>query len=92
MRATSARHPQYEVDDDGRQQSNRQHRRTEAVIEATLAALPDTLGAPVEGDEGVQHGRHGDKREETGANLADLVTKVEEADGEAAQDDGEVEP
>ena len=46
----------------------------------------------MEGDEGVEHGAHGDEGEEAGGDLANAVAEVEEADGEAAEDDGEVEP
>jgi len=46
----------------------------------------------VKGRERVQHGGHGDEGEEARADLAYLVAEVEEADGEAAEDDGEVEP
>lgn len=46
----------------------------------------------MEGDDGVDHGGHGDDGEEGGGDAADAVAEVEEADGEAAQDDGEVEP
>jgi len=46
----------------------------------------------VESDESVDHGGQGDEREEAGADLADAVAEVEQADGQAAEDDGEVEP
>lgn len=46
----------------------------------------------MESDERVDHGGQSDEGEETGADLADAVTEVEKADGQAAQDDGEVEP
>ena len=46
----------------------------------------------MEGHEGVEHGGQGDEGEEAGGDLADAVAEVEEADGQAAQDDGEVEP
>jgi hypothetical protein len=46
----------------------------------------------VERHEGVDHGRQRDEREEAGADLADAVAEVEQADGQAAEDDGEVEP
>ena len=46
----------------------------------------------MEGHEGVEHGGEGDEGEEAGGDLADAVAEVEEADGQAAQDDGEVEP
>lgn len=80
------------VDDDGGQQGKSQHRGTEAVVEAALTALADALRAPVKGDEGVDHGRHGDEREKASADLTNLIAKVEQADGQTAEDDGEVEP
>lgn len=46
----------------------------------------------MEGEEGIQHSHHGNKSEEAGRDLADAIAKVEQADGEAAEDDGEVKP
>jgi hypothetical protein len=46
----------------------------------------------MESDEGVDHGTHGDEGEEAGRDAADSIAEVEEADGEASEDDGEVEP
>jgi hypothetical protein len=46
----------------------------------------------MECEEGVDHGHHSNEREESSANLSDLVAEVEEADCETAEDDGEVEP
>lgn len=43
-------------------------------------------------DEGVGHSGHGDKGKERGRDAANAVTKVEQADGETAENDGEVEP
>lgn len=40
----------------------------------------------------IDHRRHGHEREQPGADAADAVAEVEQADGEAAQHDGEVEP
>ena len=40
----------------------------------------------------VYHGAHGHDREQGGGDASDGVAKVEEADGKAAEDDGEVEP
>ena len=42
--------------------------------------------------QGIQHRGHGDEREEAGRDLADAVAEVEEADGETAEDGGEIEP
>jgi len=46
----------------------------------------------MERHQGIQHGRHGDDSKKARTNLADLVAEVEEPDGQAAEDDGEVEP
>jgi len=86
------RQPQHEIHHDRGQQRHRQHRRPEAIVEATLAPHADALGAPVEGHEGVQHGGQGDEGEEARGDLADAVAEVEQADGQTAEDDGEVEP
>jgi hypothetical protein len=40
----------------------------------------------------VNHSHHGDDGEQAGADFPNLVAKVEQPDGEAAEDDGEVEP
>lgn len=42
--------------------------------------------------EGVDHGGHGDAREEEGRDEGGAVAKVEHADGERAEDHGEVQP
>lgn len=46
----------------------------------------------MEGHQRVDHGPHGDEGEEGGGDAADAVAEVEQPDGQAAQDDGEVEP
>lgn len=46
----------------------------------------------MECDKRVDHGHQGDECEESSADLSDAVTEVEKTDGEAAEDDGEVEP
>lgn len=46
----------------------------------------------MEGEQGVNHGHHGNESEEAGGDLANLVAEVKQADCEAAEDDGEVEP
>ena len=86
------REPENEVDNHGPQQRERQDRRSVTVVEARLPAAPDARGAPVEGEEGVEHGTHGDEREDTRADLPDPVAKVEQSNGEATENDGEVEP
>ena len=46
----------------------------------------------MEREQRVQHRGHGHQRKEAGGDTADGVAEVEQADGEAAEDDGEVEP
>lgn len=46
----------------------------------------------MEGNQRIRHGGHGNEGEQAGGDLADLVAEVEQADGETAEDDGEVEP
>ena len=83
---------QDKVDNNGSQQRNSQDGGAKAIVEATLAPHADTLCAPVEGEEGVDHRGHCDEGEEAGRDLANLVAKVEQADGQTAEDDGEVQP
>ena len=84
--------PQHKVDNDCSQQGHRQNTRPEPIVETTLAPLAYTLGTPMERDKGVDHCSHRDEGEQSGADAADAVTEVEQADGEAAEDDGEVQP
>lgn len=92
MTAASTCNSKNEIDHNGSQQSNCQDRGTKPVVEAALASHADALRTPMEGEKGVYHSSHGDKGEETGGDLADLVAEVEQTNGETAQDDGEVEP
>jgi hypothetical protein len=46
----------------------------------------------VECEQRIYHGHHGDEGEEASADLSDLIAKVEKANCETAEDDGEVEP
>jgi hypothetical protein len=92
LRTSSSSDPQNEVDDNRKQQSNSQNRRAKAIIESTLSSHANALCAPVECDKRVDHGHERDECEESGADLSDAVTEVEKTDGEAAEDDGEVEP
>lgn len=84
--------PQHEVDDDGQQQNDGQDRGAEAVVEPGLPPHPYRPRPPVVREQGVHHGEHGDAGEEEGRDEGDAVAKVEHADGEGAEDDGEVEP
>lgn len=92
MAATSSGDTKHKVDNDSGQQGNGQNSRAEAVIETALTSQTNALCSPVESDQGIDHSGHGDQSEETSRDLADLVAKVEETDGETAQDDGEVQP
>lgn len=84
------RNPQHEIHHNSRQQSNSQNRRPKPIIETTLAPHTNTLGAPMVRHERIHHRGHCDESEETGRYLADAVAEVQEADGQAAEDDGEV--
>lgn len=44
------------------------------------------------GEEGVEHAEEGDEGEEPCRNLTDAIAKVEQANGEAADDDGKLQP
>jgi hypothetical protein len=92
LRTSSSSDPQNEVDNNRKQQSNGQDCRTKAIVETTLPSHANALCAPVECDERVDHGHQGDECEESSTDLSDAVTEVEKTDGEAAEDDGEVEP
>lgn len=92
LRTSSSSDPQNKVDNDRKQQSNGQNGRTKAIVESTLPSHANALCAPVECDERVDHGHQGDECEESSADLSDAVTEVKKTNGEAAEDDGEVEP
>lgn len=92
MTTSSPRNPQYEIHNNSSEQRNRQNSRTKPIVEAALAPHPDALRAPVEGDEGVNHGGHCDEGEQACGDLADAVAEVQEPDCQTAEDDGEVEP
>jgi hypothetical protein len=92
LRTSSSSDPQNEVDNNRKQQSNSQNRRAKAIIESALPSHANALCAPVECNKRVDHGHDGNECEEACADLSDAVTEVEKTDGEAAKDDGEVEP
>jgi len=92
LRTSSSSDPQHEVDNDRKQQSNCKHCRAETVIESTLSSHTNALRAPVECDKRVDHGHQRDECEESSADLSDAVAEVKKTNGEAAEDDGEVEP
>lgn len=90
--STSSCNPQDKVDNDRSQQSNGQYGWTESVVEAALASLANAPCSPVECEQRVYHGCHCNEREESSTDLSDLITKVEETDGQTTQDNGKVEP
>jgi hypothetical protein len=89
---THTRQPQDEVHNDSREQCYRQHRRPEPIVEPSLPSLPYASGAPMEREQRIYHGSNSHECEQAGADPADQIAEVEEPDGEAAEDDGEVEP
>lgn len=84
--------PENKVDNYRCKQRERKNRRAEPIVKAALAPHPYAFRAPVECEQRIHHGHHSDQGEQPRANLSDLVTKVEKPNGQAAQDDGEVQP
>jgi hypothetical protein len=84
--------PQHKIDNDSREERDCQDGRTQPIVESTLSAHPNAPRAPMECEQGVDHRHHSDKSKESGADLSNLIAEVEKANGEAAEDDGEVEP
>lgn len=86
------RNPQHKIAHNSGQQGNSQEGRTQAIIKPALAAHADAPGAPVERDEGVDHGGHGDEGEQSRRDATGAVMpEVEQAHREPAEDDGEVQ-
>jgi len=92
MIPTRPSNPQHKIHHHSRQQRNSQHRRSEPIIKASLPSHPYALRSPVKRYQCVEHRRKRDESEEAGGDLAYAVAEVEQADGEAAEHDGEVEP
>jgi len=90
--AISHGQPQHEIDNNSGEQRQRKDSRTEPVIETTLAPHPYALRAPMEREQGVDHGHHSDGSKQASTDLADPVTEVEKANGQSSEDDGEVQP
>ena len=84
--------PQDEVDHHGDQQQDGQRRGPEPVVEAGLATHPDRLRSPMIGPKCIYERGDRDAGEAEGGDLGGLVAKVEHADGEGADNDGEVQP
>jgi pyruvate/2-oxoacid:ferredoxin oxidoreductase alpha subunit len=85
-------HPEHKIHYHRRKKANGQHRRSKPIIKPGLPALPNTARAPMEHIQAVHHSAHGNQREDAGGNLPDSVAEVKKADGEAAEDNREVEP
>ena len=81
-----------EVDDDGEEEDDGEDGGAEAVVEAGLAPHAYGFRAPVVGEEGVDHGEHGDAGEEEGGDEGGPVAEVQHADGQRPQDHREVQP
>ena len=87
------RNPQHKIDHDRPGKHHRQHRRTEPIVKAPLASEPYAPRPPMERDKRIDHAPHRHECEQAGADARRGVgAKVEQTDGEAAEDDGEVEP
>jgi len=86
------RNPQHKIDDDGQQQDDSEHRRTKAIVEAGLASEPDTFGTPMVRKERIYHGSHRHDGEEEGGDEGGPIAEIQHADGERAEDNGEIEP
>jgi hypothetical protein len=84
--------PQNEVDHHSDQQQDGQSRRSEPVVKAGLAAHPDRLRSPMIGPKCIYEGGNRDAGEAKRRDLGSLVAKVEHADGEGTDNDGEVQP
>lgn len=84
--------PQNEVDNNGQQEDDGQKGRAKSVVEARLPSHSYRLCSPVICDQGVNHRQHGHAGEEKGRDERHSVAKVKHADGQGAEDDGEVEP
>lgn len=81
MVARRTRYPQHEIHNNSCQQRNCQHSRSNSVVEAALAPLPYALRSPVECEQCIDHGRHGDEGKQSGTDLANFIAEVEKADG-----------
>lgn len=78
------RNSQNEVNNNGAEQSNSQNRGSNSVVESTLSSHTDTSGSPVEREESVYHRSHSNQREQAGGDSSDVVTEIEETDGQTA--------
>ncbi|KAF3384934.1 hypothetical protein F1880_002140 [Penicillium rolfsii] len=85
-------HAEDKVDHNGGQQGNREDCWSEAVIKTALAPPPDALCTPVECHYGIDHGRHGNDREQGRGDTTDTITEVKQTHGKTAEDHGEVQP
>lgn len=71
-------HAQNEIHHHSSQQRDGENRRPKAIVKPALSPASDTLCSPVECNDGVDHGCHGDDGEEGGGDAADAVAEVEQ--------------
>ncbi|RFU29679.1 hypothetical protein B7463_g6672, partial [Scytalidium lignicola] len=76
----------------GQQQDDSQKCRPKPVIKPSLSPQSDGFRSPMVREERIDHGDHGNEGEEEGGDEGWTVTEVQHANGEGAEDDGEVEP
>ena len=74
---TPLRNPQHKINNHGRQQCHRQHRRPQPIIKPALPPHPYTLRPPMERKQRVDHRRHRHDRETRGGDPAHAVAEVE---------------
>ncbi|RUS32486.1 hypothetical protein BC938DRAFT_475284 [Jimgerdemannia flammicorona] len=74
------------------QQEHAQHSRPEPVVVRPRLAPPNHVRTPVVGKERINHDGKRNECEQARRNAADAVAKIEETNGEAAHDDGELQP
>jgi hypothetical protein len=86
------RDPEDKVDDHRQEQDDGEERGAEAIIEAGLAAQADGPRAPVVREQRIDHGGHRHDGEHEGGDEGRAVPEVQHADGQSAEDHGEVQP
>ena len=84
--------PQHEIYNYCSTQCYSKHSRPVSIIEPTLPSQPYALCSPVERCQCINHSTHRNQGEETSTYSPDIVTEIEKTNGEAAEDDGKIEP
>jgi len=90
--STLIRNPQHKINNHRQQKNDGQKRRAKAIIEPSLSPQPNGLRPPVIRVQSVDHGSHGHGSKEESGDKGWSVAEVQHADGEGAEDHGEVEP